>query len=482
MFNLRPILLVNGLLLLVLALAMLIPAALDFSESNEDWKIFVTSSFLTAFVGGSFYFSNRGYKGHLTIRQTFLFTTSSWFVLPAFAALPFQFSALNLDFTDAYFESVSGLTTTGSTVISGLDSLGSGILLWRHILQALGAVGVIVLAMAVLPMLRIGGMQLFRTESSDKMDKILPRAGQIAKVIGLTYVTLVVICAASYWAFGMSGFDAICHAISTLGTGGFSTHDKSIAYFDSAAIEIITIVAMLAGSLPMILYFQAIRGRPDLLWNDAQVRWFFGIVTVSILLTTTWHVMTNEISFVHALREVSFNITSVITTTGYVSVNYDNWGTASSVLIFMLLVVGGCTGSTTGGIKIFRFLVLSETAKIQLYQLIQPSGVFLPRYNGKPISESVIAAVLSFFTLFAFCFMIIAILLSTYGLDFITSMSATAQAMGNVGPGLGEIIGPASNFQFLPNGAKWLLSIAMIFGRLELFTVLVLFTVRFWRD
>ena len=232
----------------------------------------------------------------------------------------------------------------------------------------------------------------------------------------------------------------------------------------------------------MILYYQAIRGRPDLLWNDSQVRWFFGIVGVGILLMSLWHHSVNEIHFLGALRETSFNVISIISTSGYSSANYSEWGSAATVFFFMLLVVGGCTGSTTGGIKIFRFQVLYETARIQLYQLIQPSGVFLPRYNGTPISKNVSAAVLSFFTLFAFCFMVFAVLLSTYGLDFLTSMSAAAQAIGNIGPGLGDIIGPAGNYATLPNGAKWLLSFAMVFGRLELFTVLVLFTVRFWRD
>lgn len=483
MFNLRAILLVNGLLLLVLSLAMLLPALVDFLASNSDWKVFLISSFLTAFAGGSLYFSNHGYKGHLTIRQTFLFTTSSWFIIPFFGALPFLFANLGLSFTDAYFESVSGFTTTGSTILTNLDLAPPGILLWRAIIQGLGAVGVIVLAMAVLPMLRIGGMQLFRTESSDKIDKILPRARQIAKVIGLTYCILTLICAIAYWSFGMSGFDAICHALTTLGTAGFSTHDASFGYYDNTAIEIIAILGMLAGACPMILYYQALRGgKPEVFFRDPQVQWFFAIVLFSTFLMSGWLVYTQNMSEGAALRSAAFNVVSVITTTGFASANYADWGTGATVFFFMLLVVGGCTGSTAGGIKIFRFQVLYETAKAQLNQLLQPHGIFLPRYNRRPISENVSASVLGFFTLFAFCFLVLAVLLSAFGLDFITSMSAVAQALANVGPGLGEIIGPAGNFSSLPDGAKWLLTFAMILGRLELYTVLVLFTLRFWKD
>ncbi len=482
MFNLRPILLVNGLLLLVLSLAMLLPALVDYFAHNADWKVFLVSSFLTAFAGGSLYFSNRGYHGYLTIRQTFLFTTSSWFIIPFFGALPFLFSDLDLGLTDAYFESVSGLTTTGSSILTDVDTAPPGILLWRAILQGLGAVGVIVLAMAVLPMLRIGGMQLFRTESSDKADKVLPRARQIAAVIGLTYSALVLICTIAYWSFGMDGLDAICHALTTLGTGGFSTHNASIAFYDSIAIELIAIIGMLAGSIPMILYFQVIRGRVDILLRDPQVQWFFAIVVVSIILMSCWLIYSEHMAVSQAIRQAAFNVISVITTTGFASADYAQWGHGAVVFFFMLLVVGGCTGSTAGGIKIFRFQVLYQTAKAQLNQLIQPSGVFVPRYNNKPISRSVSAAVLGFFTLFAFCFMVLSVLLSALGLDFITSMSAAAQALANVGPGLGDIIGPTGNYSSLPDGAKWLIAIAMIIGRLELFTILVLFTVRFWKD
>lgn len=482
MFNLRPILLINGLLLLILAATMLIPLVVDAVFHDHHWRAFLISSFLCAFVGGTLYLSNHGYRGEFSLRQTFLFTASSWFVLPVFACLPFYLAEESFSFVDAYFETVSGLTTTGATVMSGLEQKSHSILLWRCLLQALGAVGVIVLAMAILPILRIGGMQLFRTESSDKADKVIPRAGEMAKLIGITYLTLVGICAFAYWMFGMNGFDAICHAFTTLGTGGFSNYDASIAYFNSVEIEIIATIGMICGGVPIILYYQMIHGKPLVLLKDLQVRWFVSIIAIISLLVTAWLVYDQNYEFWRALRYATFNVASVITTTGFISADFAHWGSGATLLFFMMMVVGGCTGSTSGGIKIFRFKVLYETSKVQLYRLIQPHGVFIPRYGHKPISESVSSSVLGFFTLFAFCFMVLATALSAFGLDFLTSMSATAQAMANVGPGLGEIIGPIGNYKDLPDGAKWLICFAMIIGRLELFTVLVLMTVRFWRD
>ncbi|MDG1287592.1 MAG: TrkH family potassium uptake protein [Rickettsiales bacterium] len=482
MFKLRPILLINGLLLLVLGAAMIIPLLVDLMFHDGHWETFLVSAFICGFIGGTLYLSNRGYGGTISLRQTFLFTASSWFILPAFACLPFYLSAPSTSFIDAYFEGVSGLTTTGATVMTGLDTMSHGILLWRCLLQALGAVGVIVLAMAILPILRIGGMQLFRTESSDKTDKVIPRAGEMAKLIGMTYLTLSGICAIAYWSFGMSGFDAICHALTTLGTAGFSNYDASIAHFASAEIETIATLGMICGALPIILYYQMIRGKPLALFKDIQVRWFFTILVCTTLLITAWLIYNQGYEFWRAFRYASFNVASIITTTGYVSADYAHWGSAPTLIFFMLIVVGGCTGSTSGGIKIFRFKVLYETAKVQLYQLIQPHGVFIARYGHKPISESVSASVLGFFTLFAFSFMILATALSAFGLDFITSMSAAAQTLANVGPGLGEIIGPTGNYQTLPDGAKWLICIGMVVGRLELFTVLVLFTGHFWRE
>ncbi|MBN67058.1 MAG: potassium transporter TrkH [Rickettsiales bacterium] len=479
--SLRPILLVNGILLSVMSVVMLLPMAVDLINENPDWVVFLSSSFITAFIGVILYLSNRGYKGSLNLRQAFLFTTTSYFTVSVFAAIPLYLSSSNIDFTDAWFEATSGITSTGASVLSGLDLMPPGVLLWRSLLNAMGGIGIVVLALAVLPMLRIGGMQLFRTESSDKMEKILPRTTQIALVITLVFLLLVFVCAFGYGVAGMSSFDAINHALTTVATGGFSTHDKSIAYFNSPQIEMLAVVFMILGALPMILYFQVLKGNPQALFQNTQVQWFLGIVASVTVLIVIWLVYTDVYDFWSAVRYALFSVVSIITTTGYASTDYAAWGTFSTSLLFMLIVVGGCTGSTSGGIKIFRYQVLYKTAKAQIRQLIQPHGVFVPQYNQKPITENVSQSVLSFFILFAFVFMVVSISLSAFGMDFLTAMSSAAQALANVGPGLGEIVGPAGNYASLEDGAKWILSVAMIMGRLELFTVLVLFTPYFWR-
>jgi trk system potassium uptake protein len=482
MFSLRPILLVNGILLLILSAAMLVPAFVDYMANDRDWKAFLLSAFITAFVGGSLYFANRGYSGALTLRQTFLFTASSWFVVSCFGALPFMLSELNASFTDAFFETASGLTTTGSTVFAGLDNMHPGILLWRSLLQGMGGIGVVVLAMAILPMLSVGGMQLFRSESSDKADKVLPRARQIAKVTAYTYFTLVFICGIAYWLAGMSAFDALCHAFPTISTGGFSTKDMSLGYFENLGIEIIAMAGMFAGSLPMLLYFQMARGDFGAFWRSSEIRWFTAIVVITTLVLTNWLIYSEGENALSALRMTSFSVISTISTTGFVTADYNNWGTGAVLIMFFLLAVGGCSGSTAGAIKVWRFQVLYEVANAQIQRMLHPNGIFLPRYNGKPISESIANSVLIFLVLYAFTFTVFTIIVAMFGLDYITAMSGVAQAIGNVGPGLGPIIGPVGNFVTIPDGAKWTLAIAMIVGRLELLTILVLFTKRFWID
>lgn len=482
MIKLRPILLVNGILLMVVAFAMLVPAFVDMMHDDEDKIVFQRSFFITLFVGGALFFTNRGFKGKLEIRDAFILTASSWIITPFFAALPLYFSDLGLNYTNALFEATSGLTTTGATVLTNLDNMHPGILLWRAILQWLGGIGIIVLAMAVLPMLQIGGMQLFRTESSDKSDKILPRADQIAAVIGSIYLTFTGLCALLLWMFGMSGLDAICHAMSTIATAGFSTHDASIGYFNSAAIEYIILIFMVMSALPYVLYYYFSKGNYDALLNDDQVRWFIGLTLSAIAFVTLWLFISKEWDIVTSFRYASFNVTSIITTTGFTSTDYSLWGPFAVIFFFMASVVGGCTGSTTGGIKVFRYKVLFETAKAQIFQLIQPHGVFRPRYNRKTIPPAISSAVLSFFILFAFCFLALAMALSLFGLDYVTSMSAAASMLANLGPALGDIIGPSGTFAPLPDGAKWLLMIGMIMGRLELFTIIVILSPRFWRD
>jgi trk system potassium uptake protein TrkH len=477
----RPILFVAGLLLTTLAAAMLLPALVDAVQGNPDWRNFIAASAFTAFVGVSLALTQRTGSVNLGVRQMFVLTAASWIAIATFGAIPFALSDLGMSYTDAFFEAMSGITTTGSTVLVGLDEAPPGILLWRALLQWMGGIGIIVMAVAVLPLLQVGGMQLFRMESSDASEKALPRVTQIAVGISLIYLGLTGVCALALRLAGMSEFDAITHAMTTIATGGFSTHDSSVGFFQSSAVDWIVITGMLAGSLPFVLYLEATRGRAGPLLRDSQVHWFFGIIAAGIAAIALWQAWALGAEPYAALRSSAFNVVSVITGTGYSTADYWMWGGFPVACFFFFIFIGGCAGSTSCGIKIFRFQVLYEAAKVQLKRLWHPHGVFIPHYNRKPLSDSVIEAVMNFLFLFAVTFALLALALTALGLDFVTSVSAAATAIANVGPALGDIAGPAGSFQPLPGAAKWLLSAGMLLGRLELFTVLVLFWPAFWR-
>ncbi|MCB2102760.1 MAG: TrkH family potassium uptake protein [Rhodobacterales bacterium] len=479
--DLRPVFLVNGLLLSLLAAGMCVPAAVDALAGHPDWQVFLVSACVTMFVGVSLALGSHTRGSRMTVRQAFLMTSTAWILLVSFAALPFAFSELNMSFTDAFFESMSGLTTTGATVITGLDMAPPGILLWRAILQWLGGIGIIVMAIAILPILSVGGMQLFRMESSDQSEKALPRAAQVAGAISAIYLVLTAICAGAYWLAGMSGFEAVNHAMTTIATGGFSTSDGSMGHFDSAVMDAIATVGMLIGGMPFLLYLKTVQGDWRALGRDSQVQWFLIIVITSVLLAAGFLWLVNGYEPSQAMRYASFNVVSIITGTGYATSDYGLWGSFAVPLFFYLMFIGGCAGSTTCGIKIFRFQVLYAAARTQLNHLIQPHGVFIPYYNRRPIPEDVIVSVLSFFFVFGVCFALLAMGLGMMGLDYLTATSSAATAISNVGPALGPIVGPAGTFQALPDGAKWLLSAGMLLGRLELFTIIVLFTRAFWR-
>lgn len=481
MIDFRPIFLVLGTLLATLSVVMLIPAAVDAFSGNPDWQVFTTAAGVTAFIGVSLALTSRAGGARLNVRQAFILTTMSWIVLTGFAALPFAFSQLDMSYTDAYFEAMSGITTTGATVIELLDTAPPGILLWRALLQWMGGIGVIVLAIAVLPLLRVGGMQLFRMESSDQSEKSMPRAASIATAIGGLYLGFTIIWAFALWLAGMSGFDAIAHAMTTIATGGYSTVDASIGHFDSAMIDTIVTLGMVVGSLPFLLYWSALQGNPGAFWRDTQVQWFLIVLCFVIVLVAGWLWLANGINPQQALRFASFNVVSIMTGTGYATASFDQWGSFAIPIFFFIMFIGGCAGSTTCGIKIFRFQVLYAAARSQFHYLVQPHGVFIPNFNRRPIPEEVIGSVLSFFFVFGVTFAFLALALSLIGLDFLTSISGAASAIANVGPGLGPVIGPDGNYASIPDAAKWVLSAGMLLGRLELFTIMVLFTRTFWR-
>ena len=478
----RPAIFVVGLLLATLALVMCVPAIADFAYGHPDWQVFAVSAATTFFVGVTMALTSKTRDMKLTIRHAFMITTTSWMAMTLFASLPFAFSELDMGFTDAVFEAMSGITTTGSTVISGLENAPPGILLWRSLLQWLGGIGIIVMGIAVLPMLQVGGMQLFRMESSDQSDKAMPRAAQIASAIGVIYLLLTIVWAGFYWVAGMTGFDAISHAMTTIATGGFSNHDESFAYFDSAMIEYIAAAGMLVGALPFILYLRALQGDMLAVVNDSQVQWFLIFIAGVIVTTCGWLVLEVGEDPLNALRLATFNIVSIITGTGYATDDYSIWGSFSPVIFFFIMFIGGCSGSTTCGIKVFRFQVLYAAARTQIHHLLQPHGVFIPYFNKRPISEEIIISVLSFFFMWFFTFALLTLGLSLLGLDFVTAFSSAATSIANVGPALGPVAGPTGNFVSFPDAAKWLMAGGMLLGRLELFTVIVMLSRSFWRS
>ena len=477
-----PIIYLIGMLLCILSLFMMIPAFVDWLYGNNDWPAFVGASLLTLFVGAILYLSNRdSTTEHLELRQAFLLTNSAWISIALFGSLPFLLSEIDMSFTDAIFESTSGITTTGATVINNLEATSHGILIWRALLQWLGGVGIIVMALAVLPMLSIGGMQLFKTESYETPDKVVPKAASFAAGISIVYITLTVIWALMLWFAGMPLFDSIAHAMTTLATGGYSTRSDSLAAFNSSSIEIIVIFGMIVGSLPFVHYLAITKKGLKNLFKDDQVKLFLTLI-VFVVLIVSIYLNLNDIPFLEALRLASFNVISIITGTGFGTSDFNNWGGFPTTILLILMFIGGCAGSTTCGLRMARIQVLVANAKAQIYKLIRPHAVVVSYYNQKPIPENVAESVMGFFFLYIISFAVIACLLGGLGLDLITAISGAASAIGNVGPGLGDIIGPSGTYQSIPELGKLFLCAGMILGRLEIFAILVMFSPLFWKN
>ncbi|WP_261894698.1 TrkH family potassium uptake protein [Vibrio cyclitrophicus] len=480
MVNFRPILLVIGLVLSKLALFMYIPTLVAFFTGTGGFLEFGQSVVITHIVAFICLSLGRSANFRLGVRDMFLITSLVWTIASAFAALPFVFIN-HISFTDAYFETMSGITTTGSTVLSGLDSMAPSILLWRSILQWLGGVGFIVMAVAVLPMLNVGGMRLFQTESSDWSDKSSPRAKTVAKNIVAVYLVLTGLCLVSYLFAGMSVFDAINHSFTTLSTGGYSTSDGSMNHFSNSAHWVGT-VFMFLGGLPFLLFVSALRGRKlSILYKDAQVRGFAYLFLVTSAVISTWLVVRDGYTVLDAMRVSMFNIVSIVTTTGFGLEDFTAWGALPTTLFAFLMMAGACSGSTSGGIKIFRFQIAMTMLHKQMMKLIHPSGVFVQRYNQRPVSDDIVRSLVAFGLMFFITIILIAGGLSAMGLDPVTSISGAITAVANVGPGMGSVIGPTGNFAPLPDAAKWLLSLGMLMGRLEILTLIVLFFPAFWR-
>ena len=480
MIRLIPVLRILGGILVGVALLMVPPLVIDLATEVGAASHFIPGFVATAFAGATLLVLTAGREtADMTRRQAFLTTGLVWTAMPVFASIPFLSKGHN--FFDAYFETVSGLTTTGATVFVGLDALSPSILLWRSLMHWVGGIGVVVLGIIVMPVLRIGGMQLFRTESSDQSDKIFGKGYDLVLWIAGVYVGLTFLAFVSYAALGMSLFDALNHAMSAVATGGFSTHDASIGFFRSPEIECATILFMAAGALPFVAYIRAIRGRRRDFFGDIQVQGFVAFLAcVSLLLAVTL-VANSERDFLESLRLSAFHVVSIVTTTGFVSDDYSAWGPHAAGAFFILTFIGGCSGSTAGGIKMYRLQILLKLAHAHLQRLISPSRTVVVSYSTRRVDDEIEIAILTFLVAMLVSTALITAILAWLGLDFVTALTAAATCLNNVGPGLGDSIGPAGNFAQLPDSALAVLSLAMILGRLEFFTLLVLLTPAFWR-
>jgi len=479
MSNYKTVFFTLGILQIILGVFMLIPVIAQFFYHEIDSSFF-GASIVTIIFGVLFFLSNLDHNKKLNLQQAFLLTALSWLSIAIFGSLPFVFSNVNFSFTNAFFESMSGITTTGSTIISNLENMPKGILLWRALLQWLGGIGIIVMAITLMPIMNVGGMQLFKISNNDSSEKILPKSKEIALRLIYIYSSLTALCALSYKFLGMNIFDSLTHSMTTIATGGFSNYNQSIGFFNSVSIEISAMIFIILGSLPFIAYIKFLGGNKKIFLSDIQIKTFIKIIFFSVIVLTIYLSLNNSNQL--NLRSIFFNVISILTGTGYVNAQFDNWGGFSLVLFLILMFIGGCAGSTTCGIKIFRIQILYSFISNQIKKIIYPKGIFILKYNQNAVDNKFVASIISFIYMYLVIFFIITALLSLTGLDFITSISGAATSISNVGPGLGSTIGPNGNFSTLPDVSKWILTLGMILGRLELFAILVLFLPSFWRN
>ena len=480
MYNYKTVFYTLGTLQIILGVFMLIPVIIQLIYNELD-SGFVSASIITIIFGVLFFLSNLDHDKNIDLPQAFILTALSWLSIAIFGSLPFIFSELNLNFTDAFFESMSGITTTGSTIITDLNNAPKGILLWRAILQWLGGIGIILMAITLMPIMNIGGMQLFKISSNDSAEKILPKSKEVSLRLIVIYSLLTFACAIFYKLFGMSYFDSLTHSMTTIATGGFSNYNESIGHFDSALIEINAIIFIILGSIPFIAYIKYLNGDKKIFYKDAQINFFIKTIIISVIIIFIFLLFKNYNSETFLLRQVVFNVVSILTGTGYVTANYSDWGGFPLIFFLVLMFIGGCAGSTACGLKIFRIHILYKFFVMQLKKYIYPRGIFVLKYGDNVLNEKFISSIISFVFLYIIIFFIITALLSISGLDFVTAVSGAATSISNVGPGLGGMIGPSGNFSLLPDFSKWVLTVGMILGRLELFAIIVLFIPSFWR-
>ena len=464
-----------------LAAAMFVPAMVDLYYSNDDWQVFAICGFMIGGISAVTAVAMRGHPPPFSRRLGFFLVNLLWITFAVVGSIPIYLADGNLSFAQSLFESVSAITTTGSTVITDLDQAAPGLLLWRSLLQWMGGIGIVALGLFILPFLRIGGMAFFKMESSDTGDKPFARMASFTRAFLAIYVSITIICAICYGLGGMSQFDAVNHALTTVATGGFSTHDASFGYFDKPALLWISGFFMTLCSLPFsILILFVVRGRLDAL-RDPQILLFLSYLFIATFALALYISLNDRMDFVTALSQSFFNVSSILSTTGFVSTDYSQWGTFAVVLVFFLTFMGGCSGSTAGGIKSYRFLILFNMLRTGMKKLIYPNAVYSIRYGRLSVDSETQRAVSMFFTAFILLWAFGSLAMSLLGYDLITSTTAVLTALSNVGPGLGDLIGPAGNFSSFADPELGLLAILMLLGRLEILTVVVVLMPMYWR-
>lgn len=482
MRNLYPVIFIVSVMFVLLSIFMTLPVLLLAGSEAPNAMAFAESAAIVWGLGLLGMATTYSKPRDLKPRFMFVLTVSSWFIIALLSALPFYLSDLGISAADAFFEGASGITTTGATVLSGLDDMDRDLLIWRSILQWIGGIGIIGMFVAVLPFLRVGGMRLFATESSEWTDKALPRMKTLSRGLLAVYLVFSIIAVVTYWFSGMTLFDAFNHGLTSIATGGFSTSDLSMGKFNDLILMEATLF-MIIGSLPFFLFVRELHGQHGVLFRDQQVRLFLAILFFVPLLLTLYRWTVSPVPFdpIHNYASTLFNVTSVVTTTGYASEDYSAWGPLAFVLFFFLMFVGGCSGSTAGGMKIFRFQLSLIILREQLMRLLHPRAVLTRNYNGRAVSDEIISSMIAYTFIFLLCLLLITIALAALQLDFVTAISGALTALTNVGPGLGDIIGPAGNFGPLPDAAKWILAVGMLMGRLEILSVVIVLSPAFWR-
>lgn len=481
MIDLRPVAYVIGRILVVLAILMVAPAIIDWRGNDMNWAAFAQSAVITGTVGATLSMATaNGLSRSLEVRQAYLLTVGIWAFVPAFAALPFWLGAPGLSPVYAYFEGVSGITTTGASVITGLADMPQGVNLWRGMMNWVGGLGIAFIAMIFLPIMRVGGMQFFRTEGFDTFGKALPRATDIARQLLVLYCGLTVAVMLAYAALGMGTLDAVVHGMASVATGGFSTRDASFSGF-SAAIHYVAVLAMLIASLPFLRYAQLMAGYPMPLWRDIQVRAFLSWLLIATLMLAAWRVWTSAMPVEEAFRESLFNLASIMTTTGFGSGSFPSWGGEMLVIAFTLGMVGGCSGSTSSGLTVFRIQIAMAVLRRQIRQITNPSAVDPVKYDGRTVEEDVISALIMFISGFIVILGVLSVAMTLTGVDIESALFGVWSTLGNVGYAFGPLTARTGSFIDYPEPAVLIMTLAMIMGRLGLTAVLILLLPRFWR-